>query len=281
MSEPQVEIKRKTKIIRKERLKKLLTELPIAGPALCWLRRIIMLPVSLTIDLKEILVKDVPSYLERKPLKVNEDEAYLLLENTFRGTEVDITKRQKKYLPYVVDAFKNSRRDKYFLDVGCGRGEFLRLLKNSGIPAKGIEINTAICEKLKSEGLDVELIDANEFLDRLEDASLIGISAIQVPEHFAMDYLKRFLKLASQKIIEGGIIILESINPKCSFALANFYIDPTHIKPLPPELLSFLLERYGFIDLKIFYSSPCHQAFRVKDCPEHNYMDYALIGRKI
>jgi SAM-dependent methyltransferase len=282
VSEPKVEIFRETKVIRKERLRKLLGELPIAGPALRWLRRIIMLPVR-TLDSREILVKDVPSYLENRPSKekVNEDEAYLLLENAFRGTGVDISKRQKKYLPYIVEAFKVSGRGKDFLDVGCGRGEFLRLLKNSGIPAKGIEINTAIYEKLKSEGFDVELIDANEFLGRVEDASLSGLSAIQVAEHFTVDYLKKFLELASQKIGNGGVIILESVNPKCSFALANFYIDPTHAKPLPPELLSFLLERYGFIDLKILYSSPCHRAFRVKDCPEHNYMDYALIGRKI
>jgi len=268
-------------ISNKERFRKLLGELPIVGPALRWLRGIIIFPVR-TLDLGEILVKDVPSYLENSSSKekVNEDEAYLLLENAFRGTEVDITKRQRKYLPYVVDVFKINGGGKDFLDVGCGRGEFLRLLKNSGIPAKGIEINRAMYGKLKSEGLDVELIDANEFLGRLEDASLLGLSAIQVAEHFPMDYLRRFLELASQKIGKGGLIILESVNPKCSFALANFYIDPTHVKPLPPELLGFLLERYGFIHLKILYSSPCHRPFRVKDCPEHNYMDYAIIGRR-
>lgn len=220
MSEPKVEVFLETRAIRKERLRKLLVELPVAGPTLRWIRRIIMLPVR-TLDSREILVKDVPSYLENKSSneRVNEDEAYLLLENAFRGTEDDITKRQKKYLPYVVDAFRDNRSDKHFLDVGCGRGEFLRLLKNSGIPAKGVEINTAICERLKSEGLDVELIDANEFLGRLEDASLIGLSAIQVAEHFAVDYLKRFLDLASQKISKGGLSSWKALIPSAAWPL--------------------------------------------------------------
>jgi O-antigen chain-terminating methyltransferase len=81
--------------------------------------------------------------------------------------------------------------------------------------------------------------------------------------------------------LHNGIIIIETINPKCSYTLNNFfYLDPSHIRPYSPDLLQFILEWYGFSDIKIIYSSPCPEEFRLKTFPEHNYMDYAVIGWK-
>ena len=233
------------------------------------------------IDVPDVLVIHPPSFINRKEQMNNDDAFYQLFSNVFRGSESDLAARQQKYLPYVMEAFKSARGGGYFLDVGCGRGEFLMLLKNAGLTAKGIDINAVEHQRLADQGLDVQLVDANTFLNRIEDNSLIGISAFQTVEHFSDEYLKAFLILAYQKIAAGGVILIETVNPQCRAALANFYNDPSHVKPLPVPLLTFYLEFYGFSGIEILYSSPCEESQRVKDSAEHNYMDYAAIGRKI
>jgi O-antigen chain-terminating methyltransferase len=241
--------------------------------------------LSKPVDVENTLVVDIPPYISISGLKNitadNESAFYLSFENVFRGAETEIDKRQRLYLTYALEAYKYAKDGKYFLDVGCGRGEFLKILNEAAVPAKGLEINREDYKNLKSRDFDVKLVDANTFLEGIDDNTLTGLSSFQVIEHLTQEYLKKFLKLAYRKIALNSVIILETVNPKCSYALSNFfYLDPSHIRPYPPELLKLLLEWYGFRDIKIIYSSPCPEDFRVKNAQEQNYMDYAVVGWK-
>jgi SAM-dependent methyltransferase len=280
------------------KLRKLLEKVPIAAHLFLSLCMAIKLPqvlhrlslkfesISLrlneSIGIQKTLVVGISPYnlATRNINRGDEDLFYLSFENIFRGSETEICERQKLYLPYVVEAFKSTRSNCYFLDIGCGRGEFLKLLKEAAIPAKGLEINQLEYENLKSQNIDVELYDANSFLQNLDYNILTGISAFHIIEHMAPEYLRKFLELAHKRIATNGILILETPNSKCSLARSNFYLDLSHIRPYPPELMAFMLEWYGLKDIKVIYSSPCPKNLMVANRPEDNYMDYAILGWK-
>lgn len=233
----------------------------------------------------DVLVIESRPYIGTKRAaegKLSEDDIfYLEFENIFRGSQDIIKERQKQYITHVKEVYRGSSfMNKYFFDIGCGRGEFLKLLRENKIVAKGLEINAVTQKCLKDDGFDVELGDANTALEKIPDGYLTGVSAFQVVEHLKPDYLKKFVELSYRKIDSGGLIILETVNSKCAFALSNFYLDITHVRPYPPEVLKFLLEWYGFADVKTVYSSPCPHAFMVKGASDHNYMDFAVIGYK-
>ena len=223
-----------------------------------------------------------PTYLGGMERKTDDESIlYVTFEDIFRGSQSEIGKRQQIYLENILESLPQVRNGKYFLDAGCGRGEFLKLLMDKDIPVKGVETNTFDYDNLTKQNLDIELKEVNSFLQEAADSTLIGISALQVIEHFTETYAKDFIKLAFRKIAANGLIIIETINPKCSYSFGSFfYIDFSHKRPYPPELLKFLLEWYGFHDVTIIYSSPCPSEFRMKGPPEHNYMDYAVVGRK-
>ena len=200
---------------------------------------------------------------------------YLLFENVFYNHEV-VKEKQRIYLPYIKE-LKNSENLKW-LDIGCGRGEFLNILKENNIKACGVEINTLEYELLKKEGFEVYNKDAVSFLKNTQE-KFIGISALQVIEHLDIDYLKQFIKLSFEQIEKNGLIILETINPYNSLAFGGFYMDETHKKPLPPYMIAFILQYYGFKDVKILFQNPLPEEIRRKDM-RFNYYDYAVIGYK-
>jgi len=175
---------------------------------------------------------------------------YLGFEDQFRGSQETIRERLKSYLPYFEGA-----RD--VLDVGCGRGEFLDLLKQQGIAARGIDLNHEMAEVCRARGLDVTEADAAGYLERLPDASLGGLFAAQVVEHLEPAYLLRVLELAHHKLRPGAPIVLETLNPACWTAFFDSFIrDITHVWPLHPETLRYLVLASGFSSAAIEYRSP-------------------------
>jgi len=241
-------------------------------------------------EIPEILEADKESYLSRAISSSHlshpeltqkgqdKDVFFYLFENVFRGEQKDIKERQRYYLKYVLEVAKNTQGE-IFLDAGCGRGEFLELLQENNIPYLGIEINEFETNFLKQKGLNVKNSDILEYLSNT-NKNLMGISCFQVIEHLDITYLKKFIELAYKRIAEHGIIILESVNPHCPFALSRFYMDLTHIRPYPPETIKFLLEWYGFREVKIIFSAPVTENIRSRELCM-NYQDYAVIGRKI
>ena len=210
----------------------------------------------------------------------DEERFYSKFEEIFRGSKEIIKTRLAKYVEYVQQAYKLTNKDAYFLDIGCGRGEFLELLHAAKVPVKGLDINEIECEALTKKGFDVHLVDCNNFLEEVPSNFLVGVSAFQVIEHFDPEYVQDFLKLSYEKIAPNGIIIMETVNPKCNPALSNFFLDITHVRPYPPETMKFLLEWHGFKDICMIYSSPCSKEFRIKNIKECNYMDFGVIAWK-
>ena len=143
------------------------------------------------------------------------------------------------------------------LDVGCGRGEFLELLGESGISARGIDLNHEMAEQCRARGLDVTEADAVGYLSTLPDGSLGGIFAAQVVEHLRADYLLQFLELAFHKLRPGGLLVLETLNPACWIAFFESFIrDITHEWPLHPETLKYLVLASGFSRAEIQFRAP-------------------------
>jgi SAM-dependent methyltransferase len=175
---------------------------------------------------------------------------YVGFEDQFRGSQDAIRERQESYLPYF-----DGLRD--VLDVGCGRGEFVELLTAHGITARGIDLNHEMAEVCRARGLDVTEADAVGYLSGVEDGSIGAIFAAQVVEHLEPGYLLRFLELAFHKLRPGGRLVLETLNPACWVAFFESYIrDITHVWPLHPDTLKYLVVASGFSRAAIEYRSP-------------------------
>ena len=165
---------------------------------------------------------------------------YVGFEDRFRGARADIARRVADYIPLLASASD-------VVDIGCGRGELLDLLKSHGVSARGVDANAAMVALGRARGLAVEQGDALGFLQRQADGSIGGLTAIQVVEHFEPGYLARFLETAFHKMRPGAPLILETINPACWMAFFETYIrDLTHQRPLHPDTLKYLVEASGF-----------------------------------
>lgn len=226
----------------------------------------------------------------------HQEPDYFLFENRFRGSEEKIKEALRYYLPW----FKEGQN---VLDIGCGRGEFLELMKENNIVARGIDVNEQFVDYCRQKGLDVQLKDAVAELEGLEDNSLGGIFMGQVIEHLEPNYLTRLLELAAKKLEPGAYLIAETPNPTMLSTLSNsFYLDLSHIKPVHPETMKFLMEYYGFESVEIRYSESSKIPYslalleageaEIPNIRKFNeginllnellfgYQDYIIIGRK-
>ena len=185
------------------------------------------------------------------------DFDYFGLEERFRGSEEQIKDRQRVYIDY----FQGQEE---VLDIGCGRGEFLELLRERGIKARGADIDTDMVLLCREKGLDVVKEDAFSCLENLPDESLGGIFAAQVIEHFPSDQIIRLVRRCYQKIRPGGVVVLETPNPQCLSVFArSFYMDFSHVWPCHPEAMRYLLESVGFGEIRIVFSSPVNSSLGI------------------
>jgi SAM-dependent methyltransferase len=219
------------------------------------------------------LKRDVEARLAERPSEVAsassepKDEAfsgaldsltYVEFEERFRGRQADVRRRVEEYLPIF-----STQGD--VVDIGCGRGELLTLLRERGIAARGVDVNQGMVELCRAGGLDVELGDAVGYLARQRDGSIGGLAAIQVVEHFEPAYLARFLETAFHKLRPKAPIVLETINPACWMAFFETYIrDPTHRRPLHPETLRYLVQAAGFSHVDVQFRRPVSEEDRLQ-----------------
>ena len=166
-------------------------------------------------------------------------DPYLEFENVFRGPERVVRDRQQRYLQLI-----GHRQP--VLDLGCGRGEFLEVLRQDGLSAHGVDLDRAMVEHCRSKGLDVSEADVVDYLETLSDASVGVVFASHVIEHLPYPRLLRFLNAARAKLRPAGLLIVETPNPHYPLALRNFWIDPTHQHPLFPEVVLALCRLSGF-----------------------------------
>lgn len=184
------------------------------------------------------------------------DELYFHFENRFRGTREQIKKKVAVYLPEI--KARNIDYQKYpVMDLGCGRGEWLEILKEAGIEARGVDSNAVmvgICQKADVVAVHA---DAMQYLRELPNHSCGGISGFHIVEHLSFQQLQALLKECRRVLIPGGFVLFETPNPE-NFSVASFgfYYDPTHQNPLPPESLSFFISTSGFRECKIIRLHP-------------------------
>jgi 2-polyprenyl-3-methyl-5-hydroxy-6-metoxy-1,4-benzoquinol methylase len=200
----------------------------------------------------------------------------------FRGSEEYVKKGQRFYLPYFT-----GRRE--VLDIGCGRGEFLELMREAGVAARGIDLSQESVDLCRHKGLQAERADLFRYLADLPEASLDAIFSAQVVEHVPPERLPDMIRLAASRLERDGVLAIETPNPECLAIFAShFYLDPTHTRPVPHALLTFYMEEYGLGLIEVRRLSPAIESMPAlaglaEDFREAFFggLDYAIIGRKL
>jgi len=204
---------------------------------------------------------------------------WLKFAEKFRGSEEAVRQRQQMY----ADRF---RAHAPVLDIGCGRGEMLEVLRGASITARGIDLNDDSIALCRSKGLEAEKADMFAYLSTLADSSLGGVVCCQVVEHLPAERLPEMIRLLHDKLRPGALLAIETPNPECLAIFAtHFYIDPTHRHPIPPPLMSFYLEEAGFGRIEVERLYPAVEAMpSLAELPEafrkdfFGSLDYAILA---
>ena len=177
-------------------------------------------------------------------------EHYVAFENAFRG-RWKVEERMRWYVPHI-RALYHHGETRPVLDIGCGRGEFLLALKEAGLPGVGIDLNPAMVDTARAQGLDVTLADAVAHLRDREPGSLAAIASFHVIEHIPFEGVLHLIEAAKRALMPGGLLILETPNPEnLAVGGCTFWYDPTHIRPLPPAMMQFYVRTAGFEPVRI------------------------------
>ncbi|MFW7378367.1 MAG: class I SAM-dependent methyltransferase [Oligoflexus sp.] len=214
-------------------------------------------------------------------------EFYLAFENAHRGSQESI---RQKLLVYVqqIKSIEEQASSLSVLDIGSGRGEWLEIIREHGWQGVGVDLDSDMVKICRQKGLEVVKEDAIDYLKSLPDYSLAVVTAFHVVEHIPETDLVPLLQVIYRKVKLGGIVILETPNPENLIVGAcNFYTDLTHIKPIPPISLQFMLSFAGFKKTETLRLHPMKDKFRTQD-PElkevlerlYGSQDYALVGYK-
>jgi SAM-dependent methyltransferase len=212
------------------------------------------------------------------------DSLYAAFEDQFRGDPKEIRERLKYYLPFFQEAGKTTD----ILDLGCGSGDWLDLLRDKGLQARGVEINTVMLDACRARQLEVVESDMLAYLRGLPDNSVNVITAFHLIEHIPFETMLELFDEVRRVLRSGGLVMLETPSPEnLVVAACNFYSDPTHHKPVYPHTLTFVLKNLGFNDVRLQFlhpveGSPFKDNDRLK--PLHMWFygprDYAVIAAK-
>jgi O-antigen chain-terminating methyltransferase len=179
------------------------------------------------------------------------DDFYRAFEDRHRGSRELIKSRQRIYLPFIKPLL-SIYSDANALDLGCGRGEWLELLKESGFDAQGVDLDDGMLAACRELGLKVATADVLVALKALPDASQTVVSGFHLAEHIQFSDLQILVQEALRVLKPAGLLILETPNPEnVIVATTTFYMDPTHQRPIPPALLAFVAEFHGFARVKV------------------------------
>ncbi len=194
---------------------------------------------QLTVRLGEALAVTSPGDRAQVLDQLLVENEYRQLEDRYRGEGADIAARLEGYLPLL------EGRDAV-LDLGCGRGEALEVFAAMGIRARGIDSSGAMVAACQERGLDASAGDIFELLAEESPGSLPAIVSFHVIEHLPARSIPRLVKLAERALAPGGVLIFETPNPlSLVVAARNFWLDPTHQRPVHPEALRLAFEQAG------------------------------------
>lgn len=216
------------------------------------------------INEQDLRIKNVESALIKEQERFNElrqsitNFDYIGFEDEFRGPEDQIKARQSRLVTF----FSGKSN---VLDIGCGRGEFLELLRENQIKAQGIDADEDMVRRCQKKGLQVIKGDALAYLGEQKDNFFDGIFLGQVVEHFAPANLIKLIELCYIKLKKNGYLVMETVNPLCLSVFANsFFLDITHQKPVHPQFLNFQLRSLGFKDIEIIFMSPMDENLKLQ-----------------
>jgi SAM-dependent methyltransferase len=219
------------------------------------------------------------------------DAMYLTFEDQFRGRRDDIKDRLRVYLPFL-EAHNIGRKGMPILDVGCGRGEWLELLRDHGLDARGVDASRSMVARCLEHKLPVTQGDAVAFLRGLAPDSVGCVSGFHIIEHLPFASLINLIDEAVRVLKPGGIVIFETPNPaNVLVATERFYYDPTHRNPLPSPLMRFVAEQRGLCRVEVLELNPWPEAFHLREPGSaaagrldelfYGPQDYAIIGWKV
>lgn len=190
-----------------------------------------------------------------------DDAAYLSFENRVRGGEQEIRRRIRFHLPQLREAAP-------VLDLGCGRGEALALLQEQGIECRGVDSSAAMVRRCSRQGLQVVQAGLLEALASTAPGSLGGVVSFHVIEHLPPKSIDRLVHLAHAALRPGGLLLLETPNPlSVAVTAGSFWLDPTHVRPVHPEMLRACYESAGFADIEQFFLHPHPEEERLPEIP--------------
>lgn len=208
-----------------------------------------------------------------------DESTYVDFEHRFRGTRDEIRSRQKDALQFVIDLASAKAP---LLDLGCGRGEWLDLVRELDIPAYGIDSNAAMVAEATAAGLDARVDDALGHLATLEESTLQAVSAFHFVEHIPVEVLVELLDSALLALRPGGTLLLETPNPtNLVVGAASFFLDPTHHRVLHPDFLTFLVESRGFVDVQVHFVHPVIESSVLEEGHINGLEDSARMRRLV
>lgn len=211
------------------------------------------------------------------------DGLYLALEDRFRGSRQEIMERLQHYVPLLREAGAGTP-EAPVLDLGCGRGEWLEVLRENNLAGQGLDLNPALLDQARQRGLEVTEAEAGAWLTAQPEGAFGCVTAFHLVEHLELAELLALLDSVRRVLRPGGLVILETPNPENLVTGAcNFYMDPTHKRPLPPLLLEFLLQNKGFRETRILRLNR-NQSRRIDDEVLDGLLfgpqDYAALGTR-
>jgi 2-polyprenyl-3-methyl-5-hydroxy-6-metoxy-1,4-benzoquinol methylase len=228
----------------------------------------------------ERLLENVPSGADIETIKKQVERLttvpyesaidYAAFEERCRGSSEDLRQLQKHYLSF----FPPPEGLGKVLDIGCGRGEMLETLLEAGYDAVGIDLDSGMVEVCRSRGLPAIHGDAIGYLASVPPQSFRGIFCAQVVEHLLTSELERMLRLSREKLMDSGVMVVETINPRSLYSLGNhFFADTSHTKPVHPETLRFMCEQVGFKSVLLEEESPHPIMKLLEDLPQDELGD--------
>ena len=216
------------------------------------------------------------------PAPATQSLDYSRFAERFRGTDEQIRRNMEFYRPY----FEGRTN---VLDIGCGRGEFLEVMREAGASARGIDLSAESVAQCREKGLEAEVADMFVYLAAQPDGEFDGILSSQVVEHLPPDRVPEMIRLCGAKLTRGGVLAIETPNPECLAIFATyFYLDPTHTRPMPHQYLQFCMEEAGLTRIEVHELAPAIETMpELASLPADfrkrffGGLDYAIIGRRI